>query len=233
MVISHFIDTLASLLLDGLLRPRLRVESPDKLEMKNPDLLLYWVHNAFWASFGITRLFLRKPASDSARSNPESLATSQEYTAPFSRTVLGFHILGFAVLYFGIGNAVLPRRVPTWFAGQRIVGALVIAVGATLMCWAAASFHSWRFRAKLDRGHELATDGPFSLVRHPIYAGLNLLALGSAIWAPTLIVWSGFALIALGSDLRARSEETLLKRAFGAAYLEYSERTKRFIPYIY
>ena len=199
--------------------------------MKNPDLLLYAVHNAFWASFGVTRLFQRKP--DSASSKSESSATSQEYIAPFSRTVLGVHILGFAVLYFGIGNAVLPRHVPTWFPGQRIVGALVIAVGVALMSWAVASFHSWRFRAKLDQGHELATNGAFGLVRHPIYAGLNLLALGSAIWVPTLIVWSSFVFIALGSELRARSEETLLKRAFGAAYLEYSERTKRFIPYIY
>jgi protein-S-isoprenylcysteine O-methyltransferase Ste14 len=142
-------------------------------------------------------------------------------------------MLGFAVMYFGIADAVLLRRVPTWFAGQRIVGALVIAVGAALMSWAVASFHSWRFRAKLDQGHELATNGAFGLVRHPIYVGLTLLALGSAIWVPTLIVWSGFVLIALGSELRASSEEALLKRAFGAAYDVYSSRTKRFIPHIY
>jgi hypothetical protein len=76
-------------------------------------------------------------------------------------------------------------------------------------------FRSWRFHAKLDEGHQLATGGPFRLVRHPIYAGLNLLALGSAIWAPSPIIWAGFALIAIGSDLRARSEEKLLERAFG------------------
>ena len=201
--------------------------------MKNPDLLLYAVHVAFWASFGATRLFLRNRASDSRTSSTEPIATTQEYTAPFSRTVLGVHMLGFAVLYFGIGNAVLPHRVPAWFVGQRIVGTLVIALGAALMSWAVASFHSWRFRAKLDQGHQLATNGAFGLVRHPIYAGLSLLALGSAIWTPTLIIWSGFVLIALGSELRARSEEALLRRAFGAAYLEYCKRTKRFIPWVY
>lgn len=195
--------------------------------MKNPDLLLYAVHVAFWASFGLTRLFMPAPAS------AETVATSEEYTAPFSRTLLAVHMLGFAVLYFGIGNAVIPNRVPAWFAGQRIAGTIVIAAGAALMSWAVASFHSWRFRAKLDQGHELATNGAFGLVRHPIYAGMSLLALGSAIWAPTVIIWIGFVLIALGSELRARSEETLLKRAFGAAYVEYSGRTKRFIPYVY
>jgi protein-S-isoprenylcysteine O-methyltransferase Ste14 len=197
--------------------------------MRNPDLLLYVVHIAFWASFGITRALLRR-RPDAA---PETVAAAQEYTAPFSRTVLAFHMLGFGVLYFGIGNAVLARRVPAWFTGQRVVGTLVIALGAAVMSWALMSFHSWRFRAKLDQGHQLATNGAFRLMRHPIYSGLTLLALGSAIWAPTVVIWSGFALIAVGSELRARSEEVLLKQAFGDAYVEYSRRTRRFIPFVY
>lgn len=203
--------------------------------MSNPDLLLYTVHTLFWTSFGMTRLFVRKSASNTSSAGVASAptATSREFTAPFSRTLLWVHILGFAVLYFGIANAVVPRRVPTWFDGQRVVGTLVIAVGAAVMAWAVASFHSWRFRAKLDAGHELATNGAFALLRHPIYTGMNLLALGSAIWAPTTIIWAGFVLIVIGSELRARSEEALLKRAFGAAYVQYSKRTKRFIPYIY
>jgi protein-S-isoprenylcysteine O-methyltransferase Ste14 len=200
--------------------------------MKNFDLLLYAAHIAFWASFALTRILMRNAASDSGDS-AEPVAASAEYTAPFSRTLLGVHMLGFGVLYFGIGNAVLPRRVPTWFPGQRIVGVVIIAIGAALMSWAVASFHSWRFRAKLDQGHQLATNGAFGLVRHPIYAGLTLLALGSAIWAPTLIIWIGFALIAMGGALRARSEESLLKHAFGDAYVDYAKRTKLFIPFVY
>src|SRR5262249_5678348 len=168
-----------------------------------------------------------------ASSSPEGPVTSQEYTARFSKTVLAVHSLGFLVMYFGIGNAVLPGRVPAWFAGQRIVGTLVIAAGAALISWAVASFHSWRFLAKLDRGHELATNGAFGLLRHPIYMSFNLLALGSAIWVPTVIVWSGFVLMVLGSDMRARSEEALLKQAFGPVYVEYSAHTKRFIPFVY
>ena len=197
--------------------------------MRNPDLLLYVVHVAFWASFGITRRLLRHKA-DAA---PETVAASKEYTAPFSRTVLAFHMVGFGVLYFGIGNAVLPRRVPSWFAGQRIAGTLVIALGAAIMSWALVSFHSWRFRAKLHEGHQLATNGAFRLMRHPIYTGLTLLALGSAIWAPTAIIWSAFALIAIGSELRARSEEVVLKQAFGDAYAGYANRTRRFIPFVH
>lgn len=197
--------------------------------MRNPDMLLYLAHVAFWTSFGLTRKLLnRKPAPVTG-----AVATSQAYTAPFSRTVLAFHMLGFGVLYFGIGNAVIPRRVPAWFPGQRLAGTLVIALGAAVMSWALVSFHSWRFRAKLDEGHQLATTGAFRLMRHPIYTGMTLLALGSAIWAPTAVIWIGFVLIAIGSELRARSEEVVLKQAFGDAYVQYAKRTRRFIPFVY
>src|SRR5262245_17298714 len=96
-------------------------------------------------------LLLRKRGG----AEPEA-QTSQEFTAPYSRLFLGFHMLGFGVLYFGIGNAVIPHRVPEWFPGQRIAGALVILLGAPLMPWAVSAFQSWRFRAKLDEGHKLA-----------------------------------------------------------------------------
>jgi protein-S-isoprenylcysteine O-methyltransferase Ste14 len=109
----------------------------------------------------------------------------------------------------------------------------VIALGAAVMSWALQSFHSWRFRAKLDEGHQLATNGAFRLMRHPIYSGLTLLALGSAIWAPTGVIWSAFVLMAIGSELRARSEEVVLRQAFGDAYVAYSKRTRRFVPFVY
>ena len=99
--------------------------------------------------------------------------------------------------------------------------------------WALLHFTSWRYRAKLDRGHQLATGGPFRILRHPIYMGLNLLALGCAIWVPTAVVWAGFVLMAIGSDLRARAEETLLRPAFGDSYQAYCARTARFIPAVY
>jgi len=63
--------------------------------------------------------------------------------------------------------------------------------------------------------------------------GLNLLALGSAIWIPTILVWAAFILMAVGSDLRARAEENLLMQVFGESYPDYRARTRRFVPGIY
>jgi protein-S-isoprenylcysteine O-methyltransferase Ste14 len=198
----------------------------------NRDLLIYPIHGAFWTAFGIADWLVKRRARP-AESQAGLPAAETEATAPYSRSILAIHFAAFGALYFGLGSTVLSNRVPAWFPGQRLVGALLIAVGAGLMTWARVWFHSWRFRAKLDRGHQLATGGPFRLLRHPIYMGLNLLALGSAVWAPTAATWLAVGLMILGSDLRGRAEERLLLATFGEAYEAYCRRTARFLPGIY
>jgi protein-S-isoprenylcysteine O-methyltransferase Ste14 len=197
--------------------------------MLNWDFLIYLVHGAFWAAFGITQRFVG--AGQAAP--PLAPTADAPSTARFSRAVLAIHFVAFGVMYMGIGSAVFPNRVPAWFPGQRVVGTLIIVVGAWLMCWSLVFFRSWRFRAKLDAGHELATGGPYALVRHPIYAGLNLLALGSAVWTPTVFTWVAAVLMVIGSDLRGRAEEAVLSAAFGDQYRQYCARTKRFLPGVY
>jgi protein-S-isoprenylcysteine O-methyltransferase Ste14 len=201
--------------------------------MTNIDFAIYAVHTGFWWAFVITRFLLgRRDRYDGSATGPEA-DSPKETAAPFSRALLAFHAIAFTAMYAGIGYAVLLHRVPSWFHGQRVAGALVIAAGAALVVWALISFRSWRFRAAVDAHHQLATGGPFRLLRHPIYMGLNLLALGSAIWVPTPVVWAAFVLMAIGGDLRARAEETLLIQVFGSAYREYTARTRRFVPGIY
>lgn len=199
----------------------------------SPGFLLCAIHAALWASFGVAWLTRRHRGSSSKEASPELVVTSQEYTAPYSRSILAFHLFGFAAMYVGILKAVLPERVPTGLLGQHAAGALVIAAGAVLIAWGAASLRSWRFRARLDHGHELATGGAFRLLRHPIYAGINLVALGTAIWTPTFVTWTASLLIVVGSDLRARAEESVLKQAFGSRYADYARCVKRFIPGVY
>ena len=200
--------------------------------MPHRDLALYLFHALFWGSFGITRRLARAGQGPPAAAE-DAAVRGPERVAPWSRGVLMVHMVAFGVMYFGIGNAVIPDRVPELFPGQRWVGGLVILVGSGFASWALLHFKSWRYRAALAEGHELATTGPFGIVRHPIYLALDLLALGSALWAPTPILWTGAALMAIGSDLRARTEERLLTEAFGDRYQEYIARTPRFLPGIY
>jgi protein-S-isoprenylcysteine O-methyltransferase Ste14 len=82
-----------------------------------------------------------------------------------------------------------------------------------------------------DRGNGFITSGPYRLVRHPIYLGLALLALGGALafsnWVAVLIVLCG---IVPTFAWRARAEETLLRRTFGESYALYRKHTKMIIP---
>jgi protein-S-isoprenylcysteine O-methyltransferase Ste14 len=69
-------------------------------------------------------------------------------------------------------------------------------------------------------------------VRHPIYSGLFLLLLGSAVWrGRTGGLW-GAAVILLLLWLKARAEEQLMIDHFGDAYRSYKASVKALIPYV-
>ena len=94
-------------------------------------------------------------------------------------------------------------------------------------------FRSWRLQAALTAEHQLCTEGPFRLVRHPIYTGMMLLTLGTFLLAPNTLTLLGIAANFLAGDSRARAEERLLTGVFGDRYVAYMSRTKRFIPGVY
>ena len=86
---------------------------------------------------------------------------------------------------------------------------------------------------KADQDAGLVTTGPYRLVRHPIYLGLALLAMGEALafrsWPALVIVLSG---IVPTFAWRACAEEKLLSRTFGERFAVYQRRTKMIIPYL-
>ena len=194
------------------------------------DWLLYLLHALFWGCFALARSLTRRRAP---APTPGPATSGPERVAPWSRSLLLVHTAAFGVMYFGMGNTIIPGRVADMFPGQRLLGTLVIGVGGAFAAAAMLHFTSWRYRAALAEGHQLATGGPFALVRHPIYLALDLLALGTALWTPTPFTWAGFVLMVIGSELRGRAEERLLLEGFGEAYRSYAARTRRFLPGIY
>jgi protein-S-isoprenylcysteine O-methyltransferase Ste14 len=203
--------------------------------MRAPDLRIYIVDACFWLAFVIGDIAARSVRRRGSVESPSpAIASAEEpLRAVRANVVLAAHMVAFALLYGGIGQAVFGSRGHPLPALSPLVGALVILAGGVLAGWARLSFASWRFRAQLDAGHQLATGGPFRIVRHPIYAALDLLALGSALWYASLVIWLGAMLMAVTGDLRARAEEPLLEQAFGDEYRAYRGRTRRFIPGVY
>ena len=79
------------------------------------------------------------------------------------------------------------------------------------------------------RDAQLLTTGLYRYVRHPVYSGLLLWALGVAIAAASLVHLALFVLLCLFFNAKAIYEEARLAQMF-AGYAEYAARTRRFIP---
>ena len=201
--------------------------------MHRSDLLIYVVHAVFWGCFGAGDFQARRLARRQAPAAPTIGAGETPIKSKHAGLLILAHMIAFGVMYAAIGNGVFGPNVQEPSTVRRIGGAAVILAGGVFVYWARVSFASWRFRAELEARHQLATNGAFRVVRHPIYAGLDLLALGSAIWIGTWLAWLGVLLMVIGGDLRARAEEPLLERAFGEEYRAYRGRTSRFVPGIY
>ncbi len=91
---------------------------------------------------------------------------------------------------------------------------------------------NWSGRVTIKEQHQLIQSGPYSLVRHPIYSGLLLALLGTALVHGELRGLAGFALAALGWVLKLRTEEAFLSQQFGDAYLDYKQRVKALVPFV-
>jgi protein-S-isoprenylcysteine O-methyltransferase Ste14 len=85
--------------------------------------------------------------------------------------------------------------------------------------------------ARLVEGHKLLTEGPFRVVRHPIYTAMfgMLLANGLAVSHPgallpaSVVYW-------IGAAIRIRSEEKLLRDTFGQEFEAYARRVPAVFP---
>lgn len=92
---------------------------------------------------------------------------------------------------------------------------------------------NWSGAVALKEGHELITTGPYQFVRHPIYTGMLLMILGTALSLDTVGACIGFLIILAGVLLKMQQEEVLLTKHFAQDYLSYKKRTKILIPFIW
>ena len=137
--------------------------------------------------------------------------------------------LFFPLLLIASSSAEAPMALPL-----ALSGCLLAVAGAALVLRSRAELGpAWSFVPKADQGTGLVTTGPYRLVRHPIYLGLAMLAMGEALafgsWPALMIVLAG---IVPTFAWRARAEEKLLDRTFGERYAVYRQRTKMIIPYL-
>lgn len=134
------------------------------------------------------------------------------------------------------GSRLWPQ--PAWpRSAVPIVGLLGLALmgaGAALAAWGLVALGRNNLTALPYPKDEatLIVDGPYRIVRNPIYSGLLLGSAGLGLWRhswPTLLLT--VALFVL-FDLKTRREQTWLAERF-PAYCEYQQRVKKLLPWIY
>jgi protein-S-isoprenylcysteine O-methyltransferase Ste14 len=143
----------------------------------------------------------------------------------------------------GLGNATLVPFARSFFSSlvpmpkiaEMILGVVTvgIAVWSVWFCLTAARTlgKQWALVARVVENHELIMQGPYAIVRNPIYLAMfgMLIATGLAV-----STWQGLILGAIvflvGNEIRIRSEERLLRGAFGVKFDEYARRVPAFLP---
>jgi protein-S-isoprenylcysteine O-methyltransferase Ste14 len=144
-------------------------------------------------------------------------------------------VMGFLLL-------VLPRWLPLALTHRVISEGPALALGALALVMAGMLFAYWA-RVHLGRnwsgevmvkvGHTLITSGPYRWVRHPIYGGMTLALVGTALATGAPYGFIGSALILFGFLIRLRLEEALMRETFPDEYDHYSRHTARLIPGVY
>lgn len=123
--------------------------------------------------------------------------------------------------------------VPSDMSPLRILGVVIGLAGAALDLWAARQLGPALTASPLPKQDAgLVTNGPYRLVRHPIYGGLILLALGaSLVFASWLGALASLLLVPLFFVKAAYEEHHLRLRHAG--YRAYRRQVRRwFIPYL-
>jgi protein-S-isoprenylcysteine O-methyltransferase Ste14 len=113
------------------------------------------------------------------------------------------------------------------------LGFYVTVAGLVFTCWARVILgRNWSGVVQLKQDHELIVRGPYSIVRHPIYTGLLLAFLGSAMAVGMWRALLATAIVGFSFWRKLRLEERWLCELFGDQYRDYMSRVKALVPWV-
>lgn len=148
----------------------------------------------------------------------------------FYRLLYGIGIMLFVVPHFHKPWNLTLTPTPDWV---RVAGAAICALGLIFTLWARRTLAgNWSSDVTFKQGHELIRTGPYRLVRHPIYTGLLVMFLGTAVNSGLVRSWVGLLAIAISFWIKLKQEEKIMLEHFPDTYPAYRKQVKALVPFV-
>jgi len=136
-----------------------------------------------------------------------------------------FRILN--VQYYSFAN-----RVITGNFAIGVAGLVIFVAGLAVAVWARVYLgKNWGMPMTQKVKADLITTGPYQYIRHPIYSGILLAVLGTAL-ASSVFWLLIFAITTMYFTYCALAEEKIMMKLFPKDYPVYKRRTKMLIPFV-
>ena len=181
-----------------------------------------------WWWFGLTFWLRKRP--------PRARAAKRDLKSYFGMALQSVGYFTVWCFPFALHRGSPIASEPEWLAWTMTVLALAIAAFSAWFVNAAARRlgKQWSLAARIVEDHDLIDDGPYGFVRNPIYTGMfgMLVATGLTVspWLPLLLACTIFV---VGTYIRVRIEERLLRETFGPRFDDYAQRVPAMIPGIW
>jgi len=184
----------------------------------SPSNIVWWI----WVLFGVVWLISALKSKRTKRR--ETVIQRLGYVLPL---VVTFALLSRPEAHRGwLGAYVLP-----FSAALEWSGAVLVAAGIGICFW--ARWHlgaNWSGTVTLKENHELIRSGPYRMIRHPIYTGILLALLGTAVQIGQVRGFIALGVAWLSFYIKARREESFLTAEFGDRFAEHRQHTGMFLP---
>jgi protein-S-isoprenylcysteine O-methyltransferase Ste14 len=156
----------------------------------------------------------------------ESLAAGLLYRGPMILAAVLMSMQG------GLPRVLTRRFLP---AGDpfHLAGPALVAAGLGFAVWARRHLgRNWSARVVVKEDHSLVRSGPYKHVRHPIYTGILVAFLGTALTIGEWHALLGMPLMVLSFVVKSRLEERRMRETF-PDYEAYQRETAALIPFVY
>ena len=153
-----------------------------------------------------------------------------------SRAVHGIlAVIGFFLVFDDhLGVPLLNTRFVPPAPAIEIAGLALTAVGLAFAIWARLHLgRNWSSAVTIKQDHTLMRHGPYAIVRHPIYSGLLLGIVGTALVYGAVRCLLGLPFIAAAFVYKLRIEESFMTQQFGAEYAAYKRNVKALVPLVF